>query len=46
MVGIIPGNAMLKALGAALFMCSLLGRCHIGSVILQWVSQKVSYLVL
>ena len=28
MVGIIPGNAMPKALGGTSFMCSLLGRCH------------------
>ena len=38
MVGIIPGNTMLKALGGTFFMCSLLGRYHTGSIILQWVS--------
>ena len=35
MVGIIPGNATS-------FMCLLLGRYYRGSIILQWVSLKVS----
>ena len=30
-----PGNAMLTGTS---FMCSLLGRYHTGSIILQWVS--------